>query len=113
MQTDSQNGRLNFRNAAAVGAGAGHLAPTLSLSHRAAPTREDHPRTGAELTIVVPTYSERDNIAELVLLLSRTLDGIDWEVVFVDDDSPDEGTPDLDDFATSRPEDDAVDKDEE
>ena len=31
----------------------------------------------------------------------------------LDDDSPDEGTPDLDDFATSRPDDEAADKDEE
>ncbi|MDB5524961.1 MAG: Dolichyl-phosphate beta-D-mannosyltransferase [Rhizobium sp.] len=43
----------------------------------------------AELTIVVPTYAERDNIAELVRRLTTVLAGIDWEVVFVDDDSPD------------------------
>ncbi|WP_343229064.1 glycosyltransferase family 2 protein [Rhizobium setariae] len=43
----------------------------------------------AELTVVVPTYAERDNIAELVRRLTSILAGIDWEVVFVDDDSPD------------------------
>jgi len=43
----------------------------------------------AELTVVVPTYAERDNIAELVRRLTVVLAGIDWEVVFVDDDSPD------------------------
>lgn len=48
----------------------------------------------AELTIVVPTYSERDNIAEMVRRLTAVLVGIDWEVVFVDDDSPD-GTSQL------------------
>lgn len=46
-------------------------------------------RQAPELTIVVPTYAERDNIAELVRRLSDTLSGIRWEVVFVDDDSPD------------------------
>ena len=43
----------------------------------------------AELTVVVPTYYERDNIAELVRRLGDTLEGIDWEVAFVDDDSND------------------------
>ncbi len=42
-----------------------------------------------QLTVVVPTYQERDNIRPLVALLEDALDGIDWEVVFVDDDSPD------------------------
>jgi dolichol-phosphate mannosyltransferase len=48
-----------------------------------------YPRRAAELTVVVPTFSERDNIAELVRRLTRVLAGVDWEVVFVDDDSPD------------------------
>ncbi len=42
-----------------------------------------------ELTIVVPTFNERDNIRPLVDLLERALPKITWEVVFVDDDSPD------------------------
>ena len=45
------------------------------------------------VTIVVPTYNERLNIRPLVSLLENALTGIDWEVVFVDDDSPD-GTAD-------------------
>jgi dolichol-phosphate mannosyltransferase len=43
----------------------------------------------AELAIVVPTYKESGNIAELVRRLDACLTGIAWEVVFVDDDSPD------------------------
>jgi len=46
-----------------------------------------------ELTVVVPTFNERDNVVPLVDLLDSALDGIDWEVLFVDDDSPD-GTAD-------------------
>ena len=47
----------------------------------------------ATLTVVVPCYKERDNVAPMVAALSKALTGITWEVVFVDDDSPD-GTAD-------------------
>jgi dolichol-phosphate mannosyltransferase len=52
-------------------------------------------QTGAAtaLTVVVPCYNERDNVAPLVERLDRALRGIAWEVVFVDDNSPD-GTAD-------------------
>jgi len=42
-----------------------------------------------ELTVVVPVYNERANIQRLVLRLSTALTGTDYEVVFVDDFSPD------------------------
>jgi dolichol-phosphate mannosyltransferase len=41
------------------------------------------------LTVVVPCFNERANIAPMVAALDVALSGIDWEVVFVDDDSPD------------------------
>jgi len=44
---------------------------------------------GPELSIVVPTFNEKDNIRRLVGLLGQTLYHLDWEVIFVDDDSPD------------------------
>jgi len=47
-----------------------------------------------ELTVVVPTLNERDNVPLLVEQLNRVLTGIRWEAIFVDDDSPD-GTADL------------------
>jgi dolichol-phosphate mannosyltransferase len=43
-----------------------------------------------ELTIVVPTFNESANVPVLVERLETALAGIEWEVVFVDDDSPDE-----------------------
>lgn len=43
----------------------------------------------AELTVVVPCYNERANLEPLVAQLDAALAGIAWEVVFVDDDSPD------------------------
>jgi dolichol-phosphate mannosyltransferase len=45
------------------------------------------------LTVVVPTFNERGNVARLIELLSAALAGVAWEVTFVDDDSPD-GTAD-------------------
>jgi dolichol-phosphate mannosyltransferase len=47
-----------------------------------------------ELAIVIPTLNERENVITLVDRLATALAGIRWEVVFVDDDSPD-GTADL------------------
>ena len=46
-------------------------------------------QTVPELSVIVPTFNERENIRPLVALLDRALRGIRWEVVFVDDDSPD------------------------
>ena len=42
-----------------------------------------------ELSIVVPTFNERANVPILVERLSRLLAACDWEIVFVDDNSPD------------------------
>jgi len=44
---------------------------------------------GKTLAVVLPTYNERGNIAEAIARVGRVLDGVDWEVIVVDDDSPD------------------------
>jgi dolichol-phosphate mannosyltransferase len=49
-------------------------------------------KPGPELTVVVPTRNEHDNVGPLYQALCRALEGVDWEVIFVDDDSQD-GTP--------------------
>ncbi|HXC53965.1 MAG TPA: glycosyltransferase family 2 protein [Rhizomicrobium sp.] len=46
-----------------------------------------------ELSVVLPTFKERGNVAELVRRLDVALAGIAWEAIFVDDNSPD-GTAD-------------------
>lgn len=46
-----------------------------------------------QLSVVVPTFNERGNVATLVERLDAALVGIAWEVIFVDDNSPD-GTAD-------------------
>ncbi|MFK0161066.1 glycosyltransferase family 2 protein [Rhizobium sp. NPDC090279] len=42
-----------------------------------------------ELSVVIPTFNERENIVPLVERLRAALAGIAWEVIFVDDDSND------------------------
>jgi dolichol-phosphate mannosyltransferase len=42
-----------------------------------------------ELSIIVPTYNEGENVGLLVSRLAGVLRGVRWEVIFVDDDSPD------------------------
>jgi dolichol-phosphate mannosyltransferase len=41
------------------------------------------------LSVVVPTFNERDNVAKLYRKLEAALTGVAWEVIFVDDNSPD------------------------
>ena len=43
----------------------------------------------AELSVVVPTFRERGNVAELARRLDAALAGVAWEAIFVDDNSPD------------------------
>jgi dolichol-phosphate mannosyltransferase len=42
-----------------------------------------------DLVVVLPTYNERENVAEVIARLEDALDGLRWELIFVDDDSPD------------------------
>jgi dolichol-phosphate mannosyltransferase len=42
-----------------------------------------------ELAVVIPTFNERDNVQPLLDLLRQSLTGIEYEVIFVDDDSRD------------------------
>jgi dolichol-phosphate mannosyltransferase len=42
-----------------------------------------------ELSVVLPTFKERGNVAELVRRLDVALAGVAWEAIFVDDNSPD------------------------
>src|SRR6202000_9030 len=42
-----------------------------------------------QLSVIVPTFNERDNVTTLFRRLEKALIGIPFEVVFVDDNSPD------------------------
>jgi len=62
-----------------------------ALVTSAAPPAQAGP---AMLSVVVPTYNECENVSELVRRLAHQLVDVAWEVIFVDDDSPD-GTADV------------------
>jgi dolichol-phosphate mannosyltransferase len=47
------------------------------------------PATAPDLSIVVPTFNERDNVRPLVEAIAAALGATRWELIFVDDDSPD------------------------
>ena len=42
-----------------------------------------------QLAVIVPTFNERDNVNPLFRRLEAALAGVSWEVIFVDDNSPD------------------------
>jgi dolichol-phosphate mannosyltransferase len=42
-----------------------------------------------QLSVIVPTFNEHDNVTTLLQRLETALAGVAWEVIFVDDNSPD------------------------
>jgi len=65
---------------------------TLALMNDAIKPGPESPPQAAgfpQLSVVVPTFNERDNVTVLYRRLEATLKDIPWEVVFVDDNSPD------------------------
>ena len=42
-----------------------------------------------QIALIIPTFNERNNIRPLVASISTALQGIEWEAIIVDDDSPD------------------------
>jgi dolichol-phosphate mannosyltransferase len=42
-----------------------------------------------QISVVIPTFNERDNVTTLFRRLEKTLAGIPFEAIFVDDNSPD------------------------
>lgn len=56
-----------------------------------------------ELAIVIPTFKERGNVEPILELLRQALPGIEYEVIFVDDDSPDGTAAAIRSIALSNP----------
>jgi dolichol-phosphate mannosyltransferase len=42
-----------------------------------------------QLSVIIPTFNERDNVTTLFRRLETALDGVSWEAIYVDDNSPD------------------------
>ena len=59
------------------------LAPELARETSGAPA------PAPELTIILPTFNERANLPVIVERVGRSLAGVDWEILVVDDNSPD------------------------
>jgi len=70
------------------------LGGAYSRTRPEVPSTEPASCAAPELTIVVPTFNEAASVGELVLRLQDTLKAYDWEVIFVDDNSPD-GTAEI------------------
>lgn len=63
--------------------------PNAVISSAAPETATGSRHLGPILTIVIPSYNERPNVAPMIARLDVALRGISWEVIYVDDDSPD------------------------
>jgi dolichol-phosphate mannosyltransferase len=63
-----------------------HLSATVPTT---APDVPSVVAPGPQLTVVMPTRNEHDNIRPVYDALCRVLQSVDWEVIFVDDDSKD------------------------
>jgi dolichol-phosphate mannosyltransferase len=60
-----------------------------SLTIQAQSEVEDHAVASPVLSVIVPCYNERPNVAPMIAALDAALAGIAWEVIYVDDNSPD------------------------
>jgi len=61
---------------------------------QSAPGKPLQAATPLQLSVIIPTFNERDNVNTLFRRLEAALAGVSWEVIFVDDNSPD-GTWDV------------------
>src|SRR6195952_744039 len=59
------------------------------MTIRVEPTVIDQPAETPVLSVVVPCFNERLNVAPMIAKLDTALAGIAWEVIYVDDNSPD------------------------
>jgi dolichol-phosphate mannosyltransferase len=66
------------------------------MNDAARPASENPPQAAVapQLSVIVPTFNERDNVTTLYRRLATALADVAWEVIFVDDNSPD-GTWDV------------------
>jgi dolichol-phosphate mannosyltransferase len=67
--------------------------PDMTL--QAEPPAASRPSGTPVLSIVVPCFNERPNVAPMIAKLDAALAGIAWEVIYVDDNSPDGTTQEV------------------
>ncbi|WP_068318658.1 glycosyltransferase [Polycladidibacter hongkongensis] len=59
--------------------------------------------TSLELSLVLPTYNEAQNLPLVVDLVEKALAGVNWEIIVVDDNSPDGTTKVARELAQTNP----------
>ncbi len=67
----------------------GYTHATMTEAIRAAAPVSLQPADMPIVSVVVPTFNERDNVTTLYQRLEAAFKDVPWEVVFVDDNSPD------------------------
>lgn len=61
------------------------------------------PQPRIELAVVIPTYNEKENVPVVLTALARALYDVGWEVIIVDDDSPDGTAESVREMAATNP----------
>ena len=59
------------------------------VTTQARPTGAQAAKGAPVLSVIVPSFNECPNVAPMVAKLDAALAGIAWEVIYVDDNSPD------------------------
>ena len=59
------------------------------VTTQARPTEAQAAERAPVLSVIVPCFNERPNVAPMIAKLDAALAGIAWEVIYVDDNSPD------------------------
>jgi dolichol-phosphate mannosyltransferase len=72
-----------------MAAGGGYTLALMNEAIRPGPENPQQALSLPQLSVVVPTFNERDNVTKLFHKLETALAGVAWEVIFVDDNSPD------------------------
>src|ERR1700737_297899 len=70
--------------------GGGYALALMNEAIRPGPENPQQALSLLQLSVVVPPFNERDNVTKLFHKLETTLTGVAWEVIFIDDNSPDE-----------------------
>jgi dolichol-phosphate mannosyltransferase len=65
------------------------LNPTIENPPRAKLNEGEKQAGPIELAVIIPTFNERANIPVVLEALDKSLQGVEWETIFVDDHSPD------------------------
>jgi dolichol-phosphate mannosyltransferase len=65
------------------------------MTFPAEPSEVLRPAGTPVLSVIVPCFNERPNVVPMVAKLDAALDGIAWEVIYVDDNSPDGTTQEV------------------